>query len=82
MNSPWLVFLLVLIVQWLSAQAGDLVRKKFPFKEEERDDFTVVVGAMLTLLGLLIGFAFSMAVTRYDLRKNYEEAEANANSTK
>jgi hypothetical protein len=81
MNSPWLVFLLVLIVQWLSAQAGDLVRKKFPFKEEERDDFTVVVGAMLTLLGLLIGFAFSMAVTRYDLRKNYEEAEANAIGT-
>jgi hypothetical protein len=52
-----------------------------PFQETERDDFTVVLGAMLTLLGLLIGFAFSMAVTRYDQRKNYEEAEANAIGT-
>ena len=36
---------------------------------------------MLTLLGLLIGFAFSMAVTRYDQRKDYEEGEANAIGT-
>ena len=34
--------------------------------------------ATLTLLGLIIGFSFSMATTRYDLRKTYEEAEANA----
>jgi|SRR5215469_800469 len=82
MTSPWLVFVLVFVILWLSAQAGDLIRKKFlPFKEDERDDFIVVVGATLTLLGLLIGFAFSMAVTRYDQRKNYEEAEANAIGT-
>jgi hypothetical protein len=36
---------------------------------------------MLTLLGLLVGFAISMAVSRYDQRKNYEEAEANAIGT-
>jgi hypothetical protein len=35
----------------------------------------------LTLLGLIIGFSFSMAMTRYDLRKNYEETEANAIGT-
>jgi hypothetical protein len=35
----------------------------------------------LTLLALLIGFSFSMAVSRYDQRKNYEEAEANAIGT-
>jgi len=40
-----------------------------------------VVGATLTLLGLLIGFTFSMAVSRYDQRKNFEEAEANAIGT-
>ena len=82
MNSPMLVFVLILVVLWLSAQVGDLIRKTFlPFQETERGDFTVVVSAMLTLLGLLIGFAFSMAVTRYDQRKNYEEAEANAIGT-
>ncbi len=33
------------------------------------------------LLGLIIGFSFSMAISRYDQRKNYEEAEANAIGT-
>ena len=40
-----------------------------------------MVGATLTLLGLIIGFTFSMALNRYDMRKNYEEAEANAIGT-
>jgi hypothetical protein len=44
-------------------------------------DFTVILTASLTLLGLIIGFSFSMATSRYDLRKNYEEAEANAIGT-
>jgi hypothetical protein len=35
----------------------------------------------LTLLALIIGFSFSMAVGRYDQRKNYEEEEANAIGT-
>jgi hypothetical protein len=33
------------------------------------------------LLGLIIGFTFSMAVTRFDQRKNFEEEEANAIGT-
>ena len=40
-----------------------------------------MLGASLTLLGLIIGFAFSMAVSRYDERKHFEEAEANAIGT-
>ena len=42
---------------------------------------TSVQAAALTLLGLIIGFSFSMATGRYDLRKSYEEAEANAIGT-
>src|SRR5262249_29722429 len=34
-----------------------------------------------TLLGLVIGFSFAMALSRYDQRKNDEEAEANAIGT-
>ena len=45
------------------------------------EDFGVVQAATLTLLGLIVGFTFSMALTRYDQRKNYEEAEANAIGT-
>ncbi|QKM61552.1 hypothetical protein DN92_06945 [Polynucleobacter arcticus] len=33
------------------------------------------------MLGLIIGFTFSMAIARYDLRQTYEEAEANAIGT-
>jgi hypothetical protein len=50
-------------------------------KEDERPDLDVVISASLTLLSLIIGFSFSMAVSRYDQRKNYEEEEANAIGT-
>jgi hypothetical protein len=46
-----------------------------------REDFDIIRNASLTLLALIIGFSFSMAVGRYDQRKNYEEAEANAIGT-
>lgn len=49
--------------------------------EENEQDLDFVIGAVLTLLGLLIGFSFSMAINRYDQRKNYEEEEANAIGT-
>jgi hypothetical protein len=50
-------------------------------EEDERDDLVIVQGAAVTLLSLLIGFSFSMAINRYEQRKNYEEAEANAIGT-
>lgn len=50
-------------------------------EDESRQDYGALLAAILTLLGLLIGFTFSMAVSRYDQRKNYEEEEANAIGT-
>jgi hypothetical protein len=47
----------------------------------DRVEFDLVRNAMFTLLGLMVGFAISMAVSRYDLRKSLEEAEANAIGT-
>jgi len=49
--------------------------------EEDREDFNIVQSATLTLLALLVGFSLSMAVGRYDQRKNLEESEANAIGT-
>jgi len=46
-----------------------------------REDFGLILAAALTLLRLIIGFSFSMATSRYDQRKNLEEAEANAIGT-
>jgi hypothetical protein len=81
LNHPVIFAFLCFILLWIAAQAGAAMRKQRPLQEEERDDFGLVEGATLTLLGLIIGFSFSMATTRYDQRKNYEEAEANAIGT-
>ena len=74
--------MLSFVVLWGAAVFGSLVRKKLgPLDEAERDVFGFVQTAILTLLGLIIGFTFSMALGRYDQRRNYEEAEANAIGT-
>jgi hypothetical protein len=44
-------------------------------------DFGTILPAALTLLGLIIGFSFSMASSRYDQRKTLDETEANAIGT-
>jgi hypothetical protein len=83
LNHPIVLFAVFLVVLSLSAQLGAYFeRKKWsPLKDEEREPFKVVFGATLTLLGLIIGFSFSMALTRYDQRKNNEAEEANAIGT-
>lgn len=81
-SRPLAVFLFSLVVLWLSVQIGAKFGSKLhPIREEERDDIGLVINASLTLLALIIGFSFSMAVGRYDQRKNYEEEEANAIGT-
>jgi len=82
MNFPVLVFVLSIVVLSLAAGVGDIFRSKvYPLVEEERDDFAIILEATLTLLGLLIGFSFFMAISRYDQRKRCEEDEANAIGT-
>jgi hypothetical protein len=81
LSYPRIFFLVSLLVLWVAAQVGTWLRRRRPLNQGEREDFNVVEAATLTLLGLIIGFSFSMAITRYDLRKNYEEAEANAIGT-
>jgi hypothetical protein len=81
LNYPRIFFFFSFLILWVAAQIGSSFRRRRPLRDEERDDFGVVQTATLTLLGLIIGFSFSMAVSRYDLRKTYEEAEANAIGT-
>jgi hypothetical protein len=81
-DFPFVLFVLSLGALWLSARIGLwLCKKRGNIEEYEREDFGVIQAATLTLLGLIVGFTFSMAVSRYDQRKNYEEAEANAIGT-
>lgn len=48
---------------------------------DRQEDFVFVLSGTLTLLGLIIGFSFSMAVGRYNQRKDCEAQEANAIQT-
>jgi hypothetical protein len=81
LDSPFVIFSISLVLQCLAVYASHFLRKRRPLRVDERDDFGIVRNAALTLLALIVGFSFSMAVGRYDQRKNYEEAEANAIGT-
>jgi hypothetical protein len=79
---PFLILVLAFFLLWLAAWLGGRLKKQSdPMPDDAREDFGLVQGATLTLLGLIIGFSFSMAIGRYDQRKMYEEAEANAIGT-
>jgi hypothetical protein len=75
-----LTFLSMCLAVWIGAK---LRARRSPreLKAEADQDFDLVIAAALTLLGLIIGFSFSMATSRYDQRKDFEEAEANAIGT-
>jgi hypothetical protein len=82
LDHPILFLLVLLIVLGSAARLGAALRTRHgPLEEARRSDFDIVLGATLTLLSLIVGFSFSMAANRYDLRKNYEEGEANAIGT-
>ncbi|WP_114240813.1 hypothetical protein [Dyella sp. C9] len=81
-DHPVVLAVVSAIAMWIMGRLGiALSRWQRPGEAEVRETFNVVQGATLTLLGLIIGFSFSMAISRYDQRKNYEEAEANAIGT-
>src|SRR5215831_8514080 len=81
-DSPLLVWTLSLLMMWASGWTGAQIRRRRRTQEDTEHEYVgVIEGAALTLLALIIGFSFSMAVGRYDQRKNYEEAEANAIGT-
>ena len=86
LDYPVLLFPLPLMTFWLAASLGawfhqKTLKVKQEVKQDSHDDFVFVLGGTLTLLGMIIGFTFSMAVSRYEQRKNYEEQEANAIGT-
>jgi len=81
-DHPVRLLIATFLVLWAAARAGVPLAARFgPLDAEKREDFNVVLGVTLTLLGLIIGFSFSMATNRYDQRKAFEEAEANAIGT-
>src|ERR1700743_907549 len=81
-HFPVLVFAAAFLsLSLASAASAWLRRSNSRLNEEQKDDLSLILAASLTLLALIIGFSFSMATNRYDQRKNFEEAEANAIGT-
>jgi len=81
LDNPLLVLVVSLAAFYGSAWIGAWLGRAHKRGESDREDFSFLLGGTLTLLGLIVGFTFSMAVGRYDQRKNYEEQEANAIGT-
>lgn len=77
-DYPLLLFAIALVIIWGSIRVGVFLSAKLgSLREDVQKELATVEAATLTLLGLLIGFTFSMAISRYDERKMYEGAEAN-----
>jgi hypothetical protein len=82
LDHPLLVFALSLVTFWLSTRVGvSVLRRWRSLEKDSRDDFDTILLATLTLNALLIGFSFSMAGSRYEQRKSFEEMETNAIGT-
>lgn len=80
-NYPLLTLVFTLVLMGVAMRVGHYLGRRKPPTDEDSKGLDLVTSASLTLLALIIGFSFSMAVGRYDLRKNYEEEEANAIGT-
>jgi len=79
---PAVLFVVLLVLFSAAVAFGAYVLRRLAvLAEDDRDEFNIVQTATLTLLALLVGFSLSMAVGRYDQRKNLEEGEANAIGT-
>jgi hypothetical protein len=81
-DFPILMLFELFVVFWVAAWVGNQLRaKRGEVDERLHADLVFVLSGALTLLALIVGFTFSMAITRYDQRKNYEQQEANAIAT-
>jgi hypothetical protein len=80
-DYPAAVLVVSFAMLWLATWVGTTYLSRLRDPDGVGDSHGTILAATLTLLGLLVGFTFSMAVSRYDQRKNLEEEEANAIGT-
>lgn len=78
----WQLFLISLAVLWCASYFGASVVTRLRRPEAAgTEDVRMILGATLTLLGLIIGFTLSMAIGGYNTRQSNEAAEAVAIAT-
>jgi len=77
----WALLLLIFGSLCLTAFVGAKLRGRLSPDPDDNASEGYLLSATLALLGLLIGFTFSMALARYDTRREMVVAEANAIGT-
>lgn len=79
----WLILLLSVSVLWLASEVAFRIarRRPAPTDAESKSHASVLLGALLGLLGLLLAFSFSIVEERFAERKSLVIAEANAIGT-
>jgi hypothetical protein len=82
-SSELAVFLVVLALMLAFAEIGFRLGLRLHVKKDEarKGQIGAIQGAVLGLLGLLLGFTFAMAVERYETRRGLVVQEANALGT-
>jgi len=80
LKHPLLIFVISFAVLSFASWIGTVHRSR---RQQEMDvrEYGVVENSALTLLGLIIAFTFSMAIARFDQRKQCEATEANTIGT-
>jgi hypothetical protein len=77
----WVLGLIIFLLLSGVAQLGAWLRQRRRATEEDDRSEGHLLSATLALLGLLIGFTFSLALSRYDARRAMVVTEANAIGT-
>jgi len=74
---------LIVLVLIVAAGVGAFYVTRRLHRSTGRDDapFGVILAAAFALVGLLLGFSFSLALSRYDARREVTVQEANAIGT-
>ncbi len=81
-GSPvWVAALLVAVLFFGGGQFGFLSARRTALNAAESTAFGVVQTTAFTLLSLLLAFSFSLALSRYDARRELVTKEANAIGT-
>jgi hypothetical protein len=81
--DPRLICLVLMGVLLAASEMGFWLkgRMKAGSNSIEKADIALIVGALLTLLGLLLGFSYAMSVGRFETRRQLVIEEANAIGT-
>ncbi len=81
-SQLWLITLVLIVLMLIAAVVGNLWGRFLNKKYGSQDDASnFIPSTILGLLALVLGFTFSMAVSRFDSRRNMILQEANAIGT-